>query len=175
MDAELADTIQYQAVHTYELGSMIGSIVQPGLVIALQGELGSGKTTFTQGLAIGMGIEDRITSPTFTLVNEYGGGSSIRLIHIDTYRLGELPQFAILESATFGLEEMLDPAYLTETEAGAVVVIEWAERVQELLPEDHLLIQIESDGVGQLRNVLITSKGPASSLLLRHLRNRSIS
>lgn len=147
----------------------MGTHVEAGQVIALQGELGTGKTTFTQGLADGMDIQDPVTSPTFTLVNEYGAQQArVRLIHVDTYRLAELPDDAILESATFGLEEILDPENLVEPSgAGAIVVIEWAERVAPLLPPDYLRVQIAANRDPERRNVTCTAFGPRSTALLR--------
>ena len=164
--------VDLASVHTFELGHVLGEHVEAGQVIALQGDLGAGKTTLTQGIAIGMGIDDRVTSPTFTLVNEYGDGSRLRLIHVDTYRLGDLPEYAVLESATFGLEEILDPENLVEPSGGSVVVIEWAERVASLLPPDYLLIQIASAREPELRAVTCTAFGPRSAALLRFLAEK---
>jgi tRNA threonylcarbamoyladenosine biosynthesis protein TsaE len=165
--------LELQSVHTQALGHALGEEITAGQVIALSGNLGAGKTTFTQGLAAGMGIEDIVTSPTFTLVNEYGDDASLRLIHIDTYRLDELPGEAILESETFGLDEILDPDNLVETgDSGAVVVIEWAERIAPLLPEDHLQIEIGPDRDPQLRNVVCTAYGPVSASLLQSAIDR---
>ena len=160
--------VELQSVHTEALGHALGEEITAGQVIALIGNLGAGKTTFTQGLAAGMGLKDIVTSPTFTLVNEYGDDTSLRLIHIDTYRLDELPSEAILESETFGLEEILDQDNLIKTAGrGAVAVVEWAERIAPLLPEDHLQIAISSDRNPQLRNVVCTAYGPVSINLIR--------
>jgi tRNA threonylcarbamoyladenosine biosynthesis protein TsaE len=160
--------LELDSVHTQALGRALGKQIQAGQVIALIGDLGAGKTTFTQGLASAMGIDDIVTSPTFTLVNEYGSGTDVRLIHIDTYRLDELPDDAILESATFGLDEILDPDYLVyASDGGAVVVIEWAERIAPLLPEDHLELEISQNRDPQLRKVVCTAYGPNSAELLR--------
>ena len=165
-----SESLALTSVNTLKLGHALGIHVEAGQVIALQGDLGAGKTTFTQGLAAGMGIDDHVTSPTFTLVNEYASGERLRLIHVDTYRLDELPEYAMLESATFGLEDILDPANLvSSSESGAVVVIEWAERVAALLPEDYLLIQITSAPDPHLRDVACTAYGSRSVALLRRL------
>lgn len=164
----MPESLVLQSIHTNELGRVLGEHLSAGQIIALQGDLGAGKTTLTQGLAAGMDIDDHVTSPTFTLVNEYGEGKSLRLVHVDTYRLGEFTDQALLESATFGLEDILDPANLVDPAGGgAVVVIEWAERVAPLLPEDYLLIRITSDRDPQLRNVSLTAYGPASKGLLQ--------
>ncbi len=154
------------SVHTHELGMAVGEAAKPGLIIALQGDLGAGKTTFTQGLAEAMGIDDRVTSPTFTLVNEYGRAAATRLIHVDTYRLGDLPDEVLLQSTTFGLEEILDPEMLTDPEQGAVVVIEWAERIESALPADRLHIRIRPSGDDSLRDIDMTAGGPISGAVL---------
>ena len=100
---------------TAALGAEIGRAAQPGLVLALSGDLGAGKTQLVKGLAAGLGVTARVHSPTFTLVNEYGGGR-LKLFHLDLYRL-ETP--AQILSA--GIEEFFSP--------DGVAVIEWAERL----------------------------------------------
>lgn len=116
---------------TRALGAAVGRLATPGTVFALNGELGAGKTTFTQGLAQGLGVTTQVTSPTFTLVAEYDARDGMRLIHMDSYRLGDRPADAVLEADTFGFEELLD-------DPDAVVVIEWAERLAALLPQGAL-------------------------------------
>ncbi len=97
-----------------------------GAVLALSGDLGAGKTTFVQGLACGLGIAAAITSPTFILVNRYRLPDGRRLHHADCYRLKDAP----LEMWDIGLDDLL---------AGEdIVVIEWADRIPGLLPDDHL-------------------------------------
>ena len=119
---------------TQAAGTALAACVQPGQVIALRGDLGAGKTTFVQGLALGLGVQARVTSPTFILVNEYATSAGDRLVHIDTYRLGDGAAAATLEAATFGLEETL-------SSDDAIVAIEWAERVASVLPADHILVE----------------------------------
>jgi len=97
------------------LGEKFGRAARPGLVIALSGELGAGKTQLVKGMARGLGSAARVHSPTFTLVHEYGGGR-LKLFHLDLYRLGTPEQ--ILSA---GLEEFFQP--------DGVAVIEWAERM----------------------------------------------
>lgn len=126
--------------------------MRPGDVLVLSGDLGAGKTTLTQGLAEGLGIADYVTSPTFTLVNEYSapadssGDSSgkddrvRKLNHIDLYRTS-----GAIEALDFGLDE-----YLQGERDGSVTVFEWAERAPDALPDDFLLVVISrpqrSDG-----------------------------
>jgi tRNA threonylcarbamoyladenosine biosynthesis protein TsaE len=110
----MAIYISHSPEETELLGEQFGRAAQRGLVIALNGELGAGKTQFVRGLARGLGISARVHSPTFTLVNEYGGGR-LKLFHLDLYRLETREQ--ILSA---GIEEFLSP--------DGVCVMEWAER-----------------------------------------------
>jgi len=111
----MATFISHSPAETESLGERWGSEAQRGLVIALSGDLGAGKTQLVKGLARGLGVTARVHSPTFTLVNEYGGGR-LRLFHLDLYRLETQAQ--ILSA---GLEDYLQP--------DGVAVIEWAERM----------------------------------------------
>jgi tRNA threonylcarbamoyladenosine biosynthesis protein TsaE len=115
----MATYISNSPAETEALGERWGRAAQAGLVLALSGDLGAGKTQLVKGLAHGLGVTARVHSPTFTLVNEYAGGR-LRLFHLDLYRL-ETP--AQLRSA--GVEEYLQP--------DGVAVIEWAERLGEEL------------------------------------------
>lgn len=113
---------------TMALGTLLGEHLLAGDVLALSGELGAGKTAFTQGIARGMGIRAAVTSPTFTLINRYTAPDGRVLQHVDCYRLGNASL------------EMWD-AGLTDFFAGDdIVVIEWADRIPELLPPDHLAL-----------------------------------
>jgi tRNA threonylcarbamoyladenosine biosynthesis protein TsaE len=110
--------ISHSPAETESLGEKFGRAAQNGFVFALSGDLGAGKTQFVRGLARGLGISARIHSPTFTLVNEYGGGR-LKLFHLDLYRLETQAQ--ILSA---GVGEFLQP--------DGVSVIEWAERIYDL-------------------------------------------
>jgi len=110
--------ISHSPSETESLGESFGRFAASGLVIGLSGELGAGKTQFVKGLARGLGIFGRVHSPTFTLVNEYGGGR-LTLFHLDLFRL-ETPEQVI----SAGIQEFLRPK--------GVSVIEWAERIYEL-------------------------------------------
>lgn len=150
----------YTAVETRMVGEMLGRLAQGGQVLALHGDLGAGKTTFVQGVAAGLGVRARVTSPTFVLVNDYAAGRDLHLVHVDTYRLGDRAGDAVDEAATFGLDDFLD-------DEAAVVAIEWAERIQSLLPADHLRVAIEPAGsTPDARVIRITASGPQSELLL---------
>lgn len=121
------------------LGAALAPALLPGDVVALSGELGSGKTVFVQGLAAALGAHTRVTSPTFTLVHEYQGRYPI--VHLDVYRLD-----SIQEVLDLGFEELLDPA--------AVLLVEWGEAVSALLPARHLDVVIER-GTADDERVLI--------------------
>lgn len=137
------------AQETQELGQRTGSDLKEGQVLALEGELGSGKTTFVQGLAQGLGIKERILSPTFIMIREYPVKKPDTLIkhfyHVDLYRLEKAEEIEVL-----GLKEIWsDPENL--------VVIEWAEKIKNLLPEKRMEILFEYLGE-EKRKVIIKEK-----------------
>ena len=115
------------AQETEQLGQRLGQRLKPGAVIAYSGDLGAGKTAFTRGLARGLGIEDPITSPTYTIVNEYPG--KIPLFHFDMYRLGSS-------------EDLFDIGWEDYLTRGGVIAVEWSERVEDALDEVEKLIRI---------------------------------
>jgi tRNA threonylcarbamoyladenosine biosynthesis protein TsaE len=114
---------------TIRVGQAIGALLLEGDVVGLAGELGSGKTWLTKGIALGLGVNPKtiVTSPSFTLVNEYQGRTG--LFHVDVYRLGNLD-----EALSAGIEETIH--------SGGVVVLEWADRWPEMLPEHTLMVQL---------------------------------
>jgi tRNA threonylcarbamoyladenosine biosynthesis protein TsaE len=116
---------------TYELGQALGETATAGEVIALVGDLGSGKTVLAQGIAAGLGVAETVGSPTFLLLREYEGGR-LPLYHFDVYRINE-----ICEMDDLGFDEYMDGDGLT--------VIEWAEKVAALLPPRHLRVTIEKN------------------------------
>ncbi len=120
--------ITKSAEQTIELGKKIGAFLLPNDVIALTGRLGAGKTTLIQGIALGAGVKDYVTSPTFILINEYNG--RIPFFHVDLYRLND-----VSEVEDLGIEE-----YFTRNGA---CVIEWAEKLGELKPQEAHEIKIE--------------------------------
>lgn len=116
---------------TFVLGQKIGELVKPGTVISLVGDLGVGKTVFTQGLAKGLGIMEPVNSPTFTIVQVYDGGR-LPFYHFDVYRIGDI-------------EEMDEIGYEDYFYGEGVCLIEWADLIRELLPEHTGRIVIEKD------------------------------
>ena len=139
--------ISHSPAETEALGEQLGRMAACGLVVALSGELGAGKTQLVRGLARGLGISSRVHSPTFTLVNEYGGGR-LKLFHLDLYRLETREQ--ILSA---GIEEFLSP--------DGVAVIEWAERLanEELRMQNadtkHRLISVRFEIVSETERKII--------------------
>jgi tRNA threonylcarbamoyladenosine biosynthesis protein TsaE len=124
-DQQTIDFISHSEAQTRRLGARLAELLNGGEVIALQGELGSGKTRWVQGMGQGLRVSVHVTSPTFTLVNEYQG--RLPLYHIDLYRINQPA-----EALALGLEDYLY--------GDGVTVIEWAERVADVLPADHLWI-----------------------------------
>ena len=119
------------AKDTYELGEKIGQMAKPGMVISLTGDLGVGKTVFTQGLAKGLCIEEPVNSPTFTIVQVYEEGR-LPLYHFDVYRIGDI-------------EEMDEIGYEDYFYGEGVCLIEWADLIREILPEQICRVTIEKD------------------------------
>jgi tRNA threonylcarbamoyladenosine biosynthesis protein TsaE len=113
---------------TRRVGMRLGSILKPGDVIGLEGDLGSGKTTLVQGVAAGWGTLDQVTSPTFVLINQYHRPDGYWLFHLDAYRL-DRPEQA----------EDLD---LEWVRASGPMLIEWADQIKEALPADRLWVQL---------------------------------
>ena len=112
---------------TENAGVFLGERVKKGDVIAMRGDLGAGKTVFTRGLARGMGVDARVTSPTYTVVNEYEG--RLELFHFDMYRLS-------------GAEELYDIGWDDYLRRGGVCVVEWSERAEGAMPEKLITVTI---------------------------------
>lgn len=121
------DFISHSAGQTQRLGVRLGELLEAGDVVLLQGGLGAGKTVFAQGIAQGLGVQDPVTSPTFTLIHEYEG--RLPLYHVDLYRLA-----GDLEAGAIGLEEYLW--------GEGVTLIEWAERATALLPSEYMTVAL---------------------------------
>jgi tRNA threonylcarbamoyladenosine biosynthesis protein TsaE len=142
------EIISASAGQTWDIARSIGEKLKAGDVLALSGELGSGKTCFTGGLARGLGVDEKyqITSPTFTLINEYP--ARYKLFHFDVYRLNGYSDFEDL-----GYEEYLS--------SKGVVVIEWAEKIAQFLPPETIFINFEY--VDEDKRKIIV-KGPQNRL-----------
>ena len=116
---------------TFELGKKIGEAAKPGQVYTLNGDLGVGKTVFTQGVAAGLGITEPVSSPTFTIVQVYEEGR-LPFYHFDVYRIGDI-------------EEMEENGYDDYFFGEGICLIEWAELIRDILPEKRIEITIEKD------------------------------
>ena len=133
---------------TRALAAALGAILAPGDVIALSGDLGAGKTAFVQGVARGLGSPDRVASPTFTLVRHYEG--RLPIVHMDVYRLDRIQDVMDL-----GFEDLLD--------GGGVVLIEWGDMIEGILPLDHLMVRLRfpDDRDLELRTLELDPRGPS--------------
>lgn len=154
----LAKTLSVECLSEAEtdaFGQQLGRVVVPGLVVALTGNLGAGKTRLVQAAAIGLGISDEdVSSPTFVLIREYSG--RIPVYHFDTYRLRDLDEFIEL-----GADEYMH--------GDGVCFIEWAERMAEVMPRDHLRIEIEVSAP-QSRRFHLTATGSVAAGVLERLQ-----
>ena len=119
------------ASETLALGEKLGKAAKPGQIYTLNGDLGVGKTVLTQGFAKGLGITEAVNSPTFTIIQEYESGR-MPFYHFDVYRIGDI-------------EEMVEIGYDDYFFGGGICLIEWAELIEEILPEDRISITIEKD------------------------------
>jgi len=121
----------YAASETKALAQKIGETIKPGTVITLNGDLGVGKTVFTQGLAMGIGVTEQVSSPTFTIIQIYESGR-LPFYHFDVYRIGDI-------------EEMDEIGYEDYFYGDGVTMIEWATLIEEILPKNRFEICIEKD------------------------------
>ena len=140
---------------THRLGRQIGELAKPGDVYLLSGNLGSGKTCFTQGVAAGLGVVDNVMSPSFVIMREHSG--RLPLYHIDLYRLETLP-----EAIDLGLNEYLY--------GKGVSVIEWSERAESVLPAEHLSVYIDYKGDTE-RYIRLQGAGARYSDIINRLKN----
>ncbi len=145
---------------TLNLGRVFGEILREGDMVALIGELGAGKTVMVKGIAQGLGVENEqeVTSPSFVLVNEYEG--RIPIYHIDLYRLQDLH-----EVENLGWEEILY--------GPGVALVEWAEKVLPLLPEERIEIRFQWVSSGE-RRIFFAGKGPSSKERIQSLEEKWI-
>lgn len=147
------------AAATQDLAGRLAAVLEPGDLILLEGDLGAGKTTFTQGLARALGVGEAVTSPTFVLMNIYTTAAGFDLVHVDVYRLDRLSEVVDL-----ALPEML--------EDGSVVAVEWGERAAAALPGDHLRVRLQADDEG-VRTVTLVPEGGSWGRRLPRLAARA--
>lgn len=129
---------------TIELGSKLAHRLLPRDVVALYGDLGTGKTRFIKGICKGLGVVEHVSSPTFTIINEYSG-TNLKIHHFDFYRLE-----SVKELLEIGFTEYLDD--------NGVCVIEWADRVKDLLPPDRYDVYLSFGDTNQIRKIIIERK-----------------
>lgn len=137
---------------TKEIGYKLGKLVEPGSVICLIGDLGAGKTTMTQSLAKALEVDDYITSPTFTIVNEYEG--RLPLYHFDVYRIG-------------CSEEMYDIGYDEYINSDGVCIIEWANLIEDILPDEYMYVELKYKEMA--REMILTPKGEKYEKIVEEL------
>ena len=137
--------ISHSEAETEALGERLAAALSPGAVVAYRGGLGMGKTAFTRGLARGLGCRGRVTSPTFTIVNEYEGGR-LPLFHFDMYRLGSS-------------DELFDIGWEDYLARGGVCAVEWSENVDDALDEDAIRVDIRRGAQDDQRVISVTN-GP---------------
>lgn len=142
---------------TRRLGIHLGGYLRPGDVVGLEGNLGSGKTTLVQGIAQGWGVLDPVSSPTYVIVNEYRRADEQRLYHLDAYRL----------EGTFDAEILDFDRMLSQ----GPIVIEWVDRIDEVLPEEFLKIRLDYTGVGH-RAMMLNPKGKRFQSMVENLRRK---
>jgi len=135
------------AADTRAVGESLARVLRPRDTVLLSGELGAGKTTFVQGVARGLDIEDQIVSPTFTLIKEYSG--RLDMAHVDVYRLDRVQDVVDL-----GLEEL--------GQGEDVLLVEWGDVVEELLPAERLRVELiveDPEGAGDVRRIDLSGRG----------------
>jgi tRNA threonylcarbamoyladenosine biosynthesis protein TsaE len=143
---------------TRALGERLGRLLGPNDVVCLQGELGAGKTTLAQGIAAGLGVDEPVSSPTFALVQQYEG--RLPVYHLDVYRLASL-------------DELIDLGFPELWRAGAVLLIEWPERIAAALPKERIEVAIEVVGAPEsemaTRRLVVTAHGERAHRLIEAL------
>ena len=135
------ELLSHSPEDTEDIGARLAEQLEPGAVVAFTGDLGAGKTAFTRGLARGLGVTDRVTSPTFTIVNEYEGGR-LPLFHFDMYRLGSA-------------DELFDIGWEDYLRRGGVCAVEWSENIADALEEDAVRVDIRRGTSDQERVITI--------------------
>jgi len=132
------------AYETREVGRALAPLLRPADALALTGELGAGKTTFVQGIAKGLGFDGNVVSPTFMLVREYQG--RLRIFHVDVYRLERV-------------QDVLDLGLDDATAEGGVLLVEWGDAIEGLLPPDHLVVTLTVPRDDETRSIVFDGVG----------------
>ena len=141
---------------TLEIGEQLGKLLNKGNIVCLSGDLGAGKTAFTKGIAKGMGVFDYVTSPTYTIINEYEG--RLPLYHFDVYRLNNV-------------EEMYELGYEEYFFGDGVVVLEWADIVRDIIPGERLWITILNTKGDNSREIIMEPTGEAYNNIVKGIEH----
>ncbi len=139
---------------TYSFGYRLGKLLKSGDILCLNGDLGAGKTTLTQSIAKGLDVEDYVTSPTFTLINEYKGRYPV--YHFDVYRINDI-------------DEMYDLGFEEYIYSEGVTIIEWASIIEDILPLERLDITIKRGKEIDEREIIIEAKGNRYEEIIKEL------
>ena len=139
--------ITHSPEETEKIGEALAKSLQPGTILAYRGDLGAGKTAFTRGLARGLGCKETVTSPTYTIVNEYLGGR-LPLFHFDMYRLASA-------------DDLFDIGWEDYLERGGVCAVEWSENVADAMPEGTVYVTIERAPEGENARIITITGGRA--------------
>jgi tRNA threonylcarbamoyladenosine biosynthesis protein TsaE len=148
------DIVSHSLAQTQRLGARLGELLRGGELLLLDGDLGTGKTSLTQGIAEGLGVREMVSSPTFTLLKEYEG--RLPLYHFDLYRLDDA-------------SEILDLGFEEYFESNGVCVVEWAYKAEHLWPNEHLRVRLKVVSETK-RNMILTGQGPHYIELLFEFR-----
>jgi tRNA threonylcarbamoyladenosine biosynthesis protein TsaE len=154
----MLDVISHSTEQTQRFGMRLANLLGPGDVLALVGELGSGKTVFVQGLARGLGVHEPVHSPSFILANEYRTGS-LPIYHVDAYRIR-----SAAEALGFGLDDYLGDS--------GVTVIEWADRILDVLPDQYLRVEFRHVS-NTKRGILMKAIGDRYERLVQELKQNA--
>jgi len=157
LDSHSIKFISRGADYTRRVGMRLGVLLGKRDIVCLDGHLGSGKTTFVQGVAAGWGSADSVTSPTFVLVNEYRRPDGTRLYHLDAYRLE-----SGREAEDLDIDSMLETG---------VLIIEWAGRIRDILPSEYLWISLRYTDVNQ-RDLVFSARGTRYDVMLATFRKK---
>jgi tRNA threonylcarbamoyladenosine biosynthesis protein TsaE len=156
VEGEDLTIVSHNLAQTQELGVVLGELLEGQEIICLEGELGTGKTSLIQAIGRAKGVREPITSPTFTLVNEYHG-TRVSLHHVDLYRL---------ESAEEIVQAGIDACFYGES----ICLVEWAEKARAILPAEHLYITLAHGG-GDSRHITVQARGHSYRTILARLKD----
>jgi len=161
LSPNVVDLVSNSASQTRRFGYRLGLLLQPGDVVCLEGDLGTGKTCFVQGIGQALGVQETITSPTFTLINEYcAADQRMPLFHVDVYRLTDAA-----EIGEIGLWELL--------EDDGVCVIEWADQIRDHLPQETLWVSLRHYVGDNRRGIILEGDGERYEAMLREFKRNA--